>query len=95
MDGEGSTTTAEAIVQILDANDNAPEYEPQKVMPSRVRHHIKDRGWPKPAHAPTSRVPVLSLADCVTLRKLPSLSVLSGFLFFFSLKIYVIYMRTL
>ncbi|GAB1293610.1 Cadherin-3 [Apodemus speciosus] len=30
MDGEGSTTTAEAIVQILDANDNAPEFEPQK-----------------------------------------------------------------
>lgn len=30
MDGEGSTTTAEAIVQILDANDNAPEYAPQK-----------------------------------------------------------------
>lgn len=30
MDGEGSTTTAKAIVEILDANDNAPEFEPQK-----------------------------------------------------------------
>lgn len=44
MDGEGSTTTAEAVVQILDANDNAPEFEPQKVTPllSCVRHHMKD-----------------------------------------------------
>lgn len=30
MDGEGSSTTAKAIVEILDANDNAPEFEPQK-----------------------------------------------------------------
>ncbi|XP_041506349.1 cadherin-3 isoform X1 [Microtus oregoni] len=30
MDGEGSTTTAVAIVEILDVNDNAPEFEPQK-----------------------------------------------------------------
>lgn len=33
MDGEGSTTTAVAIVEILDVNDNAPEFEPQKVTP--------------------------------------------------------------
>ncbi|KAK7795114.1 hypothetical protein U0070_002707, partial [Myodes glareolus] len=30
MDGEGSTTTAVAIVEILDVNDNAPEFEPRK-----------------------------------------------------------------
>lgn len=33
MDGEGSTTTAVAIVEILDVNDNAPQFEPQKVTP--------------------------------------------------------------
>lgn len=33
MDGDGSTTTAVAIVEILDANDNAPVFAPQKVMP--------------------------------------------------------------
>lgn len=32
MDGNGSTTTAVAIVEILDANDNAPMFDPQKVM---------------------------------------------------------------
>lgn len=44
MDGEGSTTTAVAIVEILDANDNAPEFEPQKVTPvlSCIPHHVKD-----------------------------------------------------
>jgi hypothetical protein len=31
MDGDGSTTTAIATVEILDANDNAPMFEPQKV----------------------------------------------------------------
>ena len=31
MDGDGSTTTAVAIVEILDANDNAPVFDPQKV----------------------------------------------------------------
>ncbi|XP_073911866.1 cadherin-3 isoform X2 [Castor canadensis] len=30
MDGDGSTTTAIATVEILDANDNAPMFEPQK-----------------------------------------------------------------
>ncbi|XP_013359392.1 PREDICTED: cadherin-3 [Chinchilla lanigera] len=30
MDGSGSTTTATAIVEILDANDNAPMFDPQK-----------------------------------------------------------------
>lgn len=33
MDGDGSSTTATAIVEILDANDNAPVFEPQKVTP--------------------------------------------------------------
>lgn len=45
MDGEGSTTTAEAIVQILDANDNAPEFEPQKyearVPENAVGHEVQ------------------------------------------------------
>lgn len=47
MDGEGSTTTAVAIVEILDVNDNAPEFEPQKVtpIPSCIPSHVKDRGW--------------------------------------------------
>ncbi|XP_012868123.1 PREDICTED: cadherin-3 [Dipodomys ordii] len=30
LDGEGSSATAVAIVEILDANDNAPVFEPQK-----------------------------------------------------------------
>uniref|UniRef100_A0AAA9T300 Cadherin 3 n=1 Tax=Bos taurus TaxID=9913 RepID=A0AAA9T300_BOVIN len=30
MDGDGSSTTAMAIVEILDANDNAPVFDPQK-----------------------------------------------------------------
>nr|4ZMN_A Chain A, Cadherin-3 [Homo sapiens] len=30
MDGDGSTTTAVAVVEILDANDNAPMFDPQK-----------------------------------------------------------------
>ncbi|XP_026312239.1 cadherin-3 [Piliocolobus tephrosceles] len=30
MDGDGSTTTAVAVVEILDANDNAPVFDPQK-----------------------------------------------------------------
>lgn len=33
MDGDGSTTTAKAIVEILDANDNPPMFEPKKVCP--------------------------------------------------------------
>lgn len=33
MDGDGSTTTAKAIVEILDANDNPPVFEPKKVCP--------------------------------------------------------------
>ena len=33
MDGDGSSTTAMAIVEILDANDNAPMFDPQKVTP--------------------------------------------------------------
>lgn len=47
MDGEGSTTTAVAIVEILDVNDNAPQFEPQKVtpIPSCIPCHVKDRGW--------------------------------------------------
>lgn len=31
MDGDGSTTTAVAVVELLDANDNAPVFEPPKV----------------------------------------------------------------
>ncbi|XP_015423296.1 PREDICTED: cadherin-3 [Myotis davidii] len=30
LDGEGSTTTAVAIVEVLDTNDNAPVFDPQK-----------------------------------------------------------------
>lgn len=77
MDGEGSTTTAEAIVQILDANDNAPAFEPQKVtpLPSFLRaascEGLRLAASQKPTYATTDRVPVLSLADCVTLSKLP------------------------
>ncbi|OBS67274.1 hypothetical protein A6R68_04167 [Neotoma lepida] len=45
MDGEGSTTTAVAIVEILDANDNAPEFEPQKyeawVPENTVGHEVQ------------------------------------------------------
>ncbi|XP_037062135.1 cadherin-3 isoform X1 [Peromyscus leucopus] len=45
MDGEGSTTTAVAIVEILDANDNAPEFEPQKyeawVPENAVGHEVQ------------------------------------------------------
>ncbi|CAH7066111.1 Cdh3 [Phodopus roborovskii] len=45
MDGEGSTTTAVAIVEILDANDNAPEFEPQKyeawVPENAVDHEVQ------------------------------------------------------
>lgn len=49
MDGDGSTTTAVAIVEILDANDNAPVFDPQKVMllPSFLPHQtMKDWGFP-------------------------------------------------
>lgn len=58
MDGEGSTTTAEAIVQILDANDNAPAFEPQKVTPPSFLRVLSQKGLVlaaslKPAHAPT------------------------------------------
>ncbi|XP_038168813.2 cadherin-3 [Arvicola amphibius] len=45
MDGEGSTTTAVAIVEILDVNDNAPEFEPQKyeawVPENAVGHEVQ------------------------------------------------------
>lgn len=49
MDGDGSTTTAVAVVEILDANDNAPVFDPQKVMPlphSVTRHITNDQGLP-------------------------------------------------
>lgn len=45
MDGDGSTTTAEAVVQILDTNDNAPEFQPQKyeawVPENAVGHEVQ------------------------------------------------------
>lgn len=49
MDGDGSTTTAVAVVEILDANDNAPVFDPQKVMPlphSVPRQITNDQGLP-------------------------------------------------
>ncbi|XP_045389355.1 cadherin-3 [Lemur catta] len=45
MDGDGSTTTALAVVEILDANDNAPVFEPQKyearVPENAVGHEVQ------------------------------------------------------
>uniref|UniRef100_A0A8D1UU79 Cadherin-3 n=1 Tax=Sus scrofa TaxID=9823 RepID=A0A8D1UU79_PIG len=45
MDGDGSSTTATAIVEILDANDNAPVFEPQKyeahVPENAVGHEVQ------------------------------------------------------
>ncbi|XP_037371874.1 cadherin-3 [Talpa occidentalis] len=45
MDGDGSTTTAVAIVEILDANDNAPVFDPQKyeahVPENEVGHEVQ------------------------------------------------------
>ncbi|XP_045674560.1 cadherin-3 isoform X2 [Phyllostomus hastatus] len=45
MDGNGSTTTAVAIVEILDANDNAPVFDPQKyearVPENTVGHEVQ------------------------------------------------------
>ncbi|XP_010610627.1 cadherin-3 isoform X2 [Fukomys damarensis] len=45
MDGEGSTTTAVAIVEILDANDNAPVFDTQKyeaqVPENAVGHEVQ------------------------------------------------------
>ncbi|KAF5919560.1 hypothetical protein HPG69_000159 [Diceros bicornis minor] len=45
MDGDGSTTTAVAIVEILDANDNAPVFDPQKyeahVPENAVGHEVQ------------------------------------------------------
>uniref|UniRef100_A0A8C5L9Y1 Cadherin 3 n=1 Tax=Jaculus jaculus TaxID=51337 RepID=A0A8C5L9Y1_JACJA len=45
MDGDGSTTTAVAIVEILDANDNAPMFRPQKyearVPENTVGHEVQ------------------------------------------------------
>lgn len=32
LDGEGLTTTALAVIQIADVNDNAPEFDPKTVM---------------------------------------------------------------
>lgn len=46
MDGDGSTTTAVAIVEILDANDNAPVFDPQKYeasVPENVVGHEVQR----------------------------------------------------
>lgn len=31
MDGEGLTTTALAVIEIVDVNDNAPEFDPKMV----------------------------------------------------------------
>ena len=46
MDGDGSSTTAMAIVEILDANDNAPIFDPQKVtlFPSFILSLSNDEG---------------------------------------------------
>lgn len=44
MDGDGSTTTAVAIIEILDANDNAPVFEPQKVSAWSVLPSADDEG---------------------------------------------------
>uniref|UniRef100_A0A9L0RQE9 Cadherin 3 n=1 Tax=Equus caballus TaxID=9796 RepID=A0A9L0RQE9_HORSE len=45
MDGDGSTTTAVAVVEILDANDNAPVFHPQKyeahVPENAVGHEVQ------------------------------------------------------
>uniref|UniRef100_A0A452SNL1 Cadherin 3 n=1 Tax=Ursus americanus TaxID=9643 RepID=A0A452SNL1_URSAM len=45
MDGDGSTTTAVAVVEILDANDNAPVFDPQKyearVPENMVGHEVQ------------------------------------------------------
>uniref|UniRef100_A0A2K6GIB1 Cadherin 3 n=1 Tax=Propithecus coquereli TaxID=379532 RepID=A0A2K6GIB1_PROCO len=45
MDGDGSTTTAVAVVEILDANDNAPVFDPQKyearVPENTVGHEVQ------------------------------------------------------
>ncbi|XP_054566842.1 cadherin-3 isoform X2 [Eptesicus fuscus] len=45
LDGEGSTTTAVAIVEVLDANDNAPVFDPQKyeahVPENAVGHEVQ------------------------------------------------------
>ncbi|KAI4571710.1 hypothetical protein MJG53_013816 [Ovis ammon polii x Ovis aries] len=45
MDGDGSSTTAMAIVEILDANDNAPIFDPQKyearVPENTVSHEVQ------------------------------------------------------
>nr|XP_020749039.1 cadherin-3 isoform X1 [Odocoileus virginianus texanus] len=45
MDGDGSSTTAMAIVEILDANDNAPVFDPQKyearVPENAVSHEVQ------------------------------------------------------
>ncbi|XP_014306590.1 cadherin-3-like, partial [Myotis lucifugus] len=50
LDGEGSTTTAVAIVAVLDANDNAPVFDPQKVTPlpsfPLPASAMKDKGFP-------------------------------------------------
>lgn len=32
LDGEGLTTTALAVIEIADVNDNAPEFDPKMVM---------------------------------------------------------------
>ncbi|XP_030650728.1 cadherin-3 isoform X2 [Nomascus leucogenys] len=45
MDGDGSTTTAVAVVEILDANDNAPVFDPRKyearVPENAVGHEVQ------------------------------------------------------
>lgn len=50
LDGEGSTTTAVAIVEVLDTNDNAPVFDPQKVTPlpslPLPESAMKDEGFP-------------------------------------------------
>ncbi|XP_004371509.1 cadherin-3 [Trichechus manatus latirostris] len=66
MNGDGSTTTAVAIVEILDANDNAPTFDPQKyeawVPENAVGHEVQrltvtDLDFPKsPAWRATYRI---------------------------------------
>ncbi|XP_078295046.1 cadherin-3 isoform X1 [Panthera onca] len=57
MDGDGSTTTAVAIVEILDANDNAPVFDPQKYeaqVPENVVGHEVQRLTVTDLDAPNS-----------------------------------------
>lgn len=80
MDGDGSTTTAVAVVEILDANDNAPVFDPQKVMPlpHSVTRHITNTKVCLSQETGTTLCCFRCQSQhygCVTLGKLPNLSV--------------------